>query len=166
MLSITNVIDKSASLLIGSIVAKCAQSFTYKGRHTKKTTHPHEHTPLTLKVKTIIFLLSVFPSVSFSQTRVNDDSVFASFFTVPTTESESVFVHSQFINCVGLATMKPVINCIILGWGGRGCHRKTRKSVCECENSTFLTFHGLSSFPYLHFHSMSLDYVCQLHLPF
>lgn len=77
--------------------------------------------PLTLKAKTIIRPRSVVPFGLMT-------SVFLLLLAVPTTESESVFVRSQFMNCVG--TMKPVINWNVLG-------REGKDKESQCEKSTF-----------------------------
>lgn len=156
---------KSAFLLIGSFPSKCAETLrTCKGRHEVNNTPIYEHTPLTLKVKTIIFpslrlsFISL-PSRSSSLSHAWMTTVFYIFFRGAN--------HREWVSVLYTASLyKSRPAC--WQWNqwltessrdGRRCHRKAWKSVCEREKSTSLPFTSLSGFPSPHLQLNTLQLV-------
>lgn len=94
----------------------------------------YEHTPLTLRVKTTVFLFCIFPFLR----HVRMTTVFCIF---------SLCQPDKLCQCLHIARLWIDLACLqrnhwLTGssWDGRRCHRKTRTSVCESDKSTPFLF--------------------------
>lgn len=120
-------------------------------RHMWHTPIP-EHTPLTLRVKTTVFLFYVFPSLPFLR-HVRMTMVFC-IFSVRQPENVSQCLHtaSLWIDLAGLQRSHWLTGS---SRDERRCHRKTSMSVCECEKSTPLLYVASAAF-HLHISQLVL----------